>query len=219
MEGGMSRIYSILSARRLPVLGLFVLLLIGAAWIASTISLEEDLNAVIPADSRISDIGEVFDRSELADQLVFMLSHASGKGDPDALIRSADSLVVLLETRDDLIGELSFRTREDAMLGVYDLMYKYLPLFLEEADYKEIEQSLSEETIEATIAADFKLLLSPTGLATGKYLPRDPLNLTPLALRKLQRFQLDDNFTLYNSCIFTRDRQYLILFLSAGSLS
>ena len=63
------------------------------------------------------------------------------------------------------------------------------------------------------VSKDFKNIISPAGMATGDYILRDPLSLTPLALTKMKQFQLDDNFMLYQSAIFTLDRKNLLFFL------
>ena len=99
------------------------------------------------------------------------------------------------------------------MLGIYDFIYENLPLFLDQEDYEEIGDLLSREQIDQTISRGFRTLISPAGMVSGKFILKDPLNLTPLALKKLSNFQLDDNFTIYNSAIFTKDFRYLMIFL------
>ena len=57
------------------------------------------------------------------------------------------------------------------------------------------------------------MLISPAGMATGKFILKDPLNLAPMGLKKLEQFQLDDNFIIHNSVVFTKDRRFLLFFL------
>ena len=99
------------------------------------------------------------------------------------------------------------------MLDIYDFIHENLPLFLDEEDYIEIGNLLTPTEIDQTIARGFRTLISPAGMATGKYILKDPLNLTPIALKKLNSFQLDDNFTVYHSAIFTGDLKYLMIFM------
>jgi 1-acyl-sn-glycerol-3-phosphate acyltransferase len=193
---------------------LVIALLLLAGYLASGVRLEEDISAIIPTDQRISRISKAFDRSELADQIVFILSLAdSSVTDPEKLIEFAGQLVNLLEKETGLVGGITFKVSEDAMMRIYDFIYENLPLFLDETDYRKIASMLNPTEIERIIEADFKSLISPAGIATGRFITKDPLSLTPLALSKLTQFQLDENFTLYNASVFTRDRKNLLLFL------
>ncbi len=193
---------------------LFILVMAAFVYVASGVRIEENLNAIIPEDERISRISEVFDKSQLADQIVFMLTlEDSTIIDPDHLISSGERLVEMLEEHGELVGDIRFKVGGDAMLDIYDFIRENLPLFLEQEDYDEIEKMLTPEEIDQTIQKGFRTLISPAGMATGKFILKDPLNLTPIALKKLKRFQLDDNFTVYNSAIFTVDKKNLMIFM------
>lgn len=203
-----------LSRRKWPFFSFLILLMAAIIYLASGVKIEENLNAIIPEDQRISKISELFDKSQLADQIIFMISHKdSSRMDPDALISCGEELVGLLRQRDDLVGDISFKVGGDAMMDIYGFIHANLPLFLEEEDYREMEKMLTEEEIDRTIEKGFRTLISPTGMATGKFILKDPLNFTPLALKKLNRFQLDDNFTVHNSAIFTGDKKNLMIFM------
>lgn len=195
----------------------FILLLLFLAvtgYVATGVRLEENLNAIIPEDTRISKISAVFDKSELADQVVFILScEDTSLVSPGTLIEKAELLVELLRQEEQLVDGISFKTGDEEMMEVYDFIYENLPLFLSDEDYMQIREMLSREAIDNTIRKDFKSIVSPAGIATSDYILKDPLSLTPLALKKLSQFQLDDNFTLFNSAIFTRDKKHLLFFL------
>ncbi|MDX2432450.1 MAG: MMPL family transporter, partial [Bacteroides sp.] len=202
-------------ARRKGVFFLFFIMAMAAVvYIASGLKIEENLNAIIPEDQRITRISEVFDKSQLADQIIFMLSlEDSTASDPDLLIKCGEDLVEALELREELVGDIRFKVGGDVMLEIYDFIRENLPLFLEKQDYDEIEKMLSPEEIDRIIQRGFRTLISPAGMATGKFILKDPLNLTPLALKKLNNFQLDDNFSVYNSAIFTGDKKNLMIFM------
>lgn len=203
-----------LARRKGPFFLLFILAMAAVVYVASGVRIEENLNAIIPEDQRITRISEVFDKSQLSDQLIFMLSlEDSTITDPDQLMAGGELLFALLEERPDLAGDIRFKVGNDAMLEIYDFIYENLPLFLDEEDYAEMEKMLDPEEIDRCIARGFRTLISPTGMATSKYILKDPLNFTPLALKKLNNFQLDDQFRLYNSAVFTNDLRYLMIFM------
>jgi 1-acyl-sn-glycerol-3-phosphate acyltransferase len=77
---------------------------------------------------------------------------------------------------------------------------------------------VQKDSITATLKKDYDVLLSPSGMVLGKYIQRDPLNFTPIALKKLQSIQLDENFETYNSHIVTKDHKHLLLLITPGHL-
>jgi len=203
-----------LSRRKATFFVLLILLLGIAGYLASRVKLEENLNAIIPEDTRISKISSVFDKSELADQIVFILScKDTSLVSPGTLINSAERLTGVLEKDTALVARINFKAGNEEMMEVYDFIYNHLPLFLTDEDYGQIGEMLTPAAIDRIIQKDFKHIISPAGMATGDYILRDPLSLTPLALTKMKQFQLDDNFMLYQSAIFTLDRKNLLFFL------
>ncbi len=207
-------INSYLAGRKAPFFLLFTLVMAAVIYVASGVRIEENLNAIIPEDQRITRISEVFDKSQLSDQLIFMLSLEDSEAiDPDRLMAGGEQLFALLEGRPDLTGNIRFKVGNDKMLKIYDFIYENLPLFLDDEDYAEMEIMLDPGEIDQCIARGFRTLISPSGMATGKYILKDPLNFTPLALKKLNNFQLDDQFRVYNSAIFTSDLRHLMIFM------
>ena len=214
MQNLFCKLNRFLVRQKAPFFGVLLVLVAIIAYIVSDIKLEENLNSIIPEDQRISKISSVFNKSELADQIVFMVSHRdTGTVNPDLLIEKAELLVDILESDSSLVNEISFKAGNDIMIDVYNFIYENLPLFLSDQDYKEIEKQLGEKEIELTIKKDFKSIISPAGMATKEFILKDPLSLTPIALNKLNQFQLDDNFNLYNSVVFTKDKKHLLFFL------
>ena len=100
MDSFFVQINRYLSRRKGISLSLFFALMAVVAYVASGVRIEENLNAIIPEDQRIMRISEVFDKSQLADQIIFMLSlEDSTIVDPDFLIASGEELVDLLEEK------------------------------------------------------------------------------------------------------------------------
>jgi len=202
-----------LRKRRGFFLGLFLLGLAAVAYYASGVELEENLNAIVPDDPRITGISGAFDRSELSDQLVFIFRHEdSAVVEPEKLIHEAARLAEVLEA-DPGVASMQFRVGQDDMLGLYAFVLNHLPYFLDEEDYARLEQQLEPGAIEATMARNFRTLISPTGMATSKFVRQDPLHLGPMVLEKLERFRLDDNFITYQNCVFTSDLKHLLFFV------
>ena len=106
MDNFFNNIHSYLARRKGLFLILFILVLAAFAYVASGVRIEENLNAIIPEDQRITRISEVFDKSQLADQIIFMLSlEDSTITDPDHLIKVGEQLLASLEERGGAGGQ------------------------------------------------------------------------------------------------------------------
>ncbi|MBS4012509.1 MAG: MMPL family transporter [Bacteroidetes bacterium] len=180
---------------------------------ALRLELEEDISAIIPKDERLGNINEVISGAKVADQLIFMFSTKEGQENPYLLISTADKFIEELLADTLYIKSVKFRTESDEFQSLYNFIYNNLPLFLNDEDYETISEKLSTQSIEAEIENNFRTLISPVGFVTKEYILKDPLHLVPIALKKLESFQLDGNFHLYNSCIFTKDNSTLLIFV------
>ena len=191
-----------------------ILLLVAVGFLISKLKIKEDLNAIIPKDERIDKVNSILSKSKLADRIIFNFSlKDTTKSDPDKLIEKAEKLVSGLDSCKSRINVINFKINSDAFLDVYDFIYQNIPFYLTDKDYANIKKKLSPEAIDETLNNDFQSLISPTGFATRQYIFKDPLSITPIVLKRLENFQLDKNFDLYNSCIFTKDRKHLLVFL------
>ncbi len=181
---------------------------------ASKLKLNENINAIIPDDERINEAATVFNNSKLTDRLLIFFSFGdSTKSSPDSLKMCASVFTDSMQNSRDLIEKLEFELNENQFLGLYDFFYQNLPLYLCDSDYVRIEKQLTEVNIDKTLRNNFRSLISPMGIVTKEYIFKDPLSIVPLALKKLKKFQLDDNFIVHNSCIYTKDKKYLLVFI------
>ena len=97
---------------------------------------------------------------------------------------------------------------------VYDIFYNNLPFFLTDKDYLRIANLITPDSIQYTLRKDYEALLSPSGMVLGKFIKRDPLNIVPLAIKKMESIKLDENFETYNGAIVTKDHKHLLMFIT-----
>jgi 1-acyl-sn-glycerol-3-phosphate acyltransferase len=212
-------IYSFFQKRKVIFI-LLILITCGVlGFLASNIKLEEDITRFVPSDKNSQSINSILDNLKSKDKLIV---HASSQNEDqiDQLIAKTDSVYNHIQQKlrpTDFI-DITYTLSDDRMQQVYDVFYKNLPLFLEEKDYAKISNLILRDSIDATIERDYATLLSPSGVVLGKFIQRDPLNFTPIALKKLQNIQLDEKFETYNSHIVTKDRKHVLLFITPGHL-
>ncbi len=210
-------IYRFLKKRRI----LFFLCLFGAfaivSYFASKIKLEEDITKMMPSDAKVERLNSILQNSKFLDRLVVTVSSpdSTTSTDTDLLIDYTDSLVSSLQQIDtSLIKEITYKVNDDVMYEVYNTFMDNLPIFLEEYDYKTLEHLITKEKLDSTLEKNYKTLLSPASMVLKKNILRDPIGITPYALKRMQSLQFDDNFELENGYILTRDRKHLLFFIT-----
>lgn len=212
-------IYNFFKKRQLVFLILILAACGGLGFLASKIKLEEDITRFVPSDKNSRSINSILDNLKSKDKLIIHVS-SKDSNQIDQLIERSDSVYHKLTSnlKKEDYSDITFIISDDRFQQVYDLFYHNLPLFLEEKDYDRISGLIKKDSIEATIERDYATLLSPQGMALGKYIQRDPLNFTPIALKKLQNIQLDENFETYNNHIVTKDHQHLLMVITPSHL-
>lgn len=191
------------------------LLIISLGLIGTRLQLNEDISKVIPLDANIQKVNQAYQNTKFSDNLIFHLSLSDSTQEADALIGFADSLVASIEQLDSSkIQEIRYTLSDGAITELYDLFYEHLPLFLDQEDYTELENRLDSIGVQKALKSVYKTLLSPAGFMMKKNVLKDPLGLASIPLRNLQDFQIDGNYTLYNSRIMTQDKKHLLFFVT-----
>ncbi|WP_317898313.1 1-acyl-sn-glycerol-3-phosphate acyltransferase [Aurantibacillus circumpalustris] len=210
------RLYTFFQRHKTLLFALVVILLIFFGYFSTKLKREEDITKFIPKDGKIDEINFILQNLKIKDKLVINLFNAdTSVNDPSEMMACADKLAdTLLNTNKDFIKELNYKVSNELMMQTYGTFYENLPIFLEEKDYQKIEGLLIRDSVNSTLKSDYRTLLSPSGMVLGRYLKRDPLNLTPIALKKIQSLQFDENFEVNEGYIQTKDKKNLLLFIT-----
>src|SRR5690606_2068648 len=112
------------------------------------------------------------------------------------------------------IKKIQGRFDEQDIRQTLQFVYENLPLFLDGEDYRTIRNRLSSDSIPALVEANFKSLISPSGIVSREFILRDPAGISFLGLEKLQQLKVGDDFTLRNGYVLTRDEKNLLLFIT-----
>lgn len=209
-------IYRLLKKHRF-IFVLLLLLSVGfCAFFAPRIKLEQDMTKMMPSDAKVQRLNALFKNTGFLDRLVVTVSAADStkKINPEELIAYADSLVhSIQQLSPQLVKEVNAKVSDDMMYNVYNIFLNNLPLFLEEKDYQTLDHLITPEKLDTTLEKNYRTLLSPASLVMKKNILRDPIGITPYALKRMQSLQLDDNFELEQGYIFTKDKKHLLFFI------
>jgi 1-acyl-sn-glycerol-3-phosphate acyltransferase len=187
-----------------------------AGFFASQITLEEDITKIMPTDEKINKLNTIFKNSKFLDKIVVTVSLADSgaQAQPELLMEYTDSLVARVQSIDTaLIKDITYKVNDDVMYDVYNTYIDNLPVFLEESDYATLDHLITPEKLDTTLEKNYKTLLSPASVILKKNILRDPIGITPYALKRMQNLQFDDNFELDNGYIFTKDKKHLLFFI------
>ena len=216
-------LYKFSSRNRIISIFLLALVLAISVFYGLKLNFTEDISKVLPKNEKIGKMSFVFENAKLLDKLVFNIhfSDSTIKSENSGLIEFARIFTDSLENN-FIPSHLKSIDKAPGNKEMQDLLVFFnnnLPVFLQEEDYRQIDSLITNEQIKKTIDANYKLLASPVGFATKKTILADPLHLTNIALKKLQKFNISDGFELKNGFIISKDGKNILILATAVSNS
>ena len=194
--------------------GIVFALLLFFAFFASRISFQENITQLIPSNDESGVTSKVLEQVNFADKITIIIK-SKNNGSPDDLTLYANEFISELDSKcKPYVGKLQGKIDEENIQETFDFVYGHLPLFLDKSDYATIQNKINKDSISKIVAADYKSLVSPTGMVTKDFILRDPLGISFIALKKLQQLSIGDDFELHNGFVLTKDKKNLMLFIT-----
>jgi 1-acyl-sn-glycerol-3-phosphate acyltransferase len=212
-------LYEIFQKYRISLIFLVLIIFGLSTYFATKIRFEEDITGMLPSDENIQKISMVSQNINFMDKLIIniALSDTNQSSNPQKLIEFADQLnTKLLDYQSEFIKDINYRVSDKIMYDVYDIFFENLPVFLEDKDYEKIDSLIQQSSVENSVKNNFKTLISPASMVMKQFIMKDPLHFTPIILNKLNTFQIGDNYEIYNSRIFTKDKKNLNIFITSA---
>ncbi|WP_343687672.1 MMPL family transporter [Chryseobacterium gleum] len=204
-----NKILSVLTAIGIAVLCIFF---------ASKINFEEDINQIIPKNEKSDLTAKVLKQLNFSDKIIVIIENKSGE-DSFQLSETADTFLKKIEPLQKYISSIQGKVNDNEISETFDFVNQNLPLFLNENDYKEINQKLQKDSIARQVEDNYISLASPTSLVTKEFIKKDPLGLTFLGIKKLNALNISKDFKLEDSYIVTKDGKNLLLFIDPKNKS
>ncbi|MFZ1305962.1 MAG: 1-acyl-sn-glycerol-3-phosphate acyltransferase, partial [Ferruginibacter sp.] len=217
MEKILLHIYHFYQKRRPALFITFGVIFLSALWFALQVTFEEDISKILPNDKKIEKLNAVFQNSKFMDKLAVTVSlqDTAAEAEPDSLVMYADALVESIEQKlTPFISKINYKVDDGLALELFETVSDYLPVYLTEKDYTEIDSLITPARVKESLEQNFRTLTSPSGFALKSMISKDPVGITFLGLKKLQQLQYDENFELYDNYILTKDRKHLMLFIT-----
>lgn len=207
-------IHQFASKNKFRSIGIALMLLFIFGFFAQKISFHENINQLIPSNEQSSITSKVLEQVNFADKITIIISSRSN-GSPDDLTQYADQFLDSINTNCvPYISKVQGKIDEENIKETFDFVYANLPLFLDKTDYAVIQNKLQNDSIANVVEADYKSLISPTGIVSKDFILQDPLGISFIALKKLQQLSIGDDFELENGFVLTKDKKNLLLFIT-----
>ncbi len=209
--------YTFFKKRKLLLILTVIAIFAISIYTASKIKMQEDISQMLPLNEKSRKTEKVRKNIKFNDRLIIILEKTDSisSSNTEILTNIADSIFEnITKTYSDIIDIENKNLLLEAQSKVYDIFFNNLPVFLSEKDLISIDSLLNDSALYQLTESNFKNLISPAGSFTKRYIKKDPLSLTTKALKHLDQLKPDDNFTLINGHIFTKDQKNLVLFIN-----
>ena len=208
------KVYQILLNNKIASAFALLILFFGLTFLVSKIRFEEDISKLIPINSENQDLHKVLKTVNFTDKIIVTI-HRKDSVKLDELTQYATEFLDSLNTHSSkYIKNIRGKVDDDELLRTMDFVYENLPLFLDKKDYKTIAEKLQKDSISDRTEANYKTLISPSGIVSKDLILKDPLGLSFIALKKLRQLGVTDDFVLKDGFLVSKDEKNILLFIT-----
>ncbi|MGV8813721.1 MAG: MMPL family transporter [Gelidibacter sp.] len=183
-------------------------------WMASTLKFDEDISKLIPTNSENEQLQKVLKTVQFADKIIVNIQREKNGSTDDLTDYATRFLDSLSEHSNQFIVDIQGKIEDEAIFETLDFVYNNAPIFLKDADYKNISNKLQSDSIAKITENNYKTLISPSGIVAKKTIIKDPLGISIMAIQHLQQLGISDDFTLKDGFLVSKDEQHLLLFIT-----
>lgn len=190
-----------------------LLFLVCAVFILQKITFNEDITRIIPRNKTNNNTAQVISEMNFTDKIAVIFKKKIG-ADNDDLISAAEAFTDTLSVVKDYYLSVQGTLNESLFQESFRFVYDNLPIYLNEADYKTIDHKLQNDSLSKQIQLNYETLISGNASFMKDVVVDDPLQLSFLALKKLQQFQGNGDYKFQDGYLFTQDEEKIVLFIN-----
>ncbi len=212
--------YHFLSRHRLLRNALLVVSTIIFILLGVRVQFEEDITKLLPSTGDNSE-KLAFSQLRVKDKIFLLITSTdpSAPLSPDDLVEATDDLVDALyqaDTTGTVIADILSQVDEETMLDLVSYLADNFPVFVDTADYAQIDSLTTPSCISRSVADTRRLLTTQSGAALKNMLSSDPIGIRNIALNTVKeiRNSLGSNQILYDNHLFSRDTTVALCYVS-----
>ncbi|WP_413510949.1 1-acyl-sn-glycerol-3-phosphate acyltransferase [Myroides odoratus] len=191
----------------------FIVLFIGCTAIGAwKIKFEEDITRILPKSEKSNRTAKVLGQLRFSDKIAVIIEKHQA-GTTDDMVELASTFLDTLANKKEYVKNIQGKIEEENINETIDFVYAHLPLFLDENDYKDLDQKIQLDSVAQTVEGNYKTLVSPTSLVAKQFIQKDPFGIGFIALKKLQKLNIGDGFQLIDGFLFNKEEDKLFLFI------
>ncbi len=214
MGNMLHRTFLFIQRKKWVSIGAFIVLVFCLLAVVRQIRFEDDITSLIPANDDAKRIQKVLKSITFTDKIVVNIKKGPEGSVADLTEYATDFLDSLQKNHAEFVKNVQGRVNDDDIPKTLDLVYNNLPLFLEPADYEQIYNKLSKDSISKITEKNYRTLVSPSGIIAKKTILKDPLGISLIALKKLQQLGIGDDFKLKNGFLVDKEESNILLFIT-----
>lgn len=212
-------IYRFFKSRKVVFYSLLFTSILVMGYYALQVRFDENISSFFPNTEQAKNAEFVFNNLKVKDKIiVFLSSKDSVKTiDSEAVIEQAKQLKENIEQKlkPDLIKNTYLEVDQKLIEKTSQLIYDNLPLFLNNSDYLRIDSLIDNPSaLEFELNKAYSRLLTPAGYTLKNFVTRDPLGIGNNALKNLESFRVEGNYTVYNGHIYSAEGDHLLMFIT-----
>ncbi len=197
------------------VVAVGLVLVFGALiWMASQIRFDEDISKLIPSNSENEQLQKVLNTAQFSDKIIINIKREAGGETQDLIDYAQQFLDSLAAHSSPYIKDIQGKVEDEAIFETLDFAFDNAPIFLSDSDYTAISNKLHIDSLATLTEANYKTLISPTGMVAKKTIVKDPLGISIMALQHLKQLGFNNDFELKDGFLVSKDQQHLLLFIT-----
>ncbi|MDC6387648.1 MMPL family transporter [Maribacter sp. PR1] len=208
------RIYRNIKNNRIASVSVLLLILGALVFSATNVQFKDDITALIPSNPETRRIQKVLKSIAFTDKIIVNIERPQETSIDEFTQSASDFLDSLQKKYPEYIKSIQGKVDDAQVLNTFDLVYNHLPLFLDEEDYAAIDRKLRSDSIQSQMEQNYRTLVSPSGIIAKKSILKDPLGLSFIALKKLQKLGVAEDFKLKNGFLLNKEETNILLFIT-----
>lgn len=206
-------IHLFVAKNRLIAIGMALAFLALFGFFAMQIRFEEDITRLIPKNERTDEAAKVLRQLNFSDKITVIINRGKRASSED-LSQTPTTFLDSLQSCNDYIKGVQGKVDDENIQETFGFVYDNLPLFLSEKDYEKLSIKLNRDSIAAIVQANYRSIISPSGLVTKDFVLKDPLGMSLIGLKKLRQLGMGDDFLLQDGFVMTKDSSKVLLFIN-----
>ncbi|MDR2041496.1 MAG: MMPL family transporter [Tannerella sp.] len=215
----MIALYRFFERHKLLCYGLLTFSSLLFVYLGSRVEYEEDITKLLPSAQAGSSAKLVFENLKVKDKIFLLFVPRADVVDAATLAERCDAFVEGLLQKDSAthyIHDVLYRIDDELIQTAMAYLFDHAPVFVDTTLYPRMEALLTREAIERQMAANYDLMVSPSGMAFREMIRRDPAGLRSLFTDNGAALSqgFGGNYRLVYRHFFSPDSSLAVAFLS-----